>query len=276
MLGVKPDASAEEIKKAYRKLARQHHPDANAGDPAAERRFKEVGEAYGVLSDPEQRQQYDAVRAMARGGARFTAGGPNGAPGGFEDLLGGLFGATTGGGRRGGVRFTTQGGAEPNLDDIFGMFGTGSRADGRRRLSRGGPDPAGRGPGGGGHADLPAGPRGRVAQPARRRPAERAPHGDRQGAGRCPGRAEDPTARQGAPRRAGRRGRRPRGDRPRPAAPRVQPRRVGRAGHRARDLPRGRAGCRDRGPHHGRRHGPGDACPPEPRAVGPCGSRGGA
>ncbi|MGZ4626685.1 MAG: DnaJ C-terminal domain-containing protein [Kineosporiaceae bacterium] len=126
VLGVKPDASAEEIKKAYRKLARQHHPDANAGDPAAERRFKDVGEAYGVLSDPEQRQQYDAVRAMARGGARFTAGGPNGAPGGFEDLLGGLFGGTTGGGRRGGVRYTTQGGAEPNLEDIFGMFGTGA------------------------------------------------------------------------------------------------------------------------------------------------------
>ncbi|HVN12806.1 MAG TPA: DnaJ C-terminal domain-containing protein [Kineosporiaceae bacterium] len=125
VLGVKPDASAGEIKKAYRKLARQHHPDANAGDPASERRFKEVGEAYGVLSDPEQRQQYDAVRAMARGGARFTAGGPNGAPGGFEDLLGGLFGSTAGG-RRGGVRFTTAGGAQPDLEDIFGMFGTGA------------------------------------------------------------------------------------------------------------------------------------------------------
>ena len=56
VLGVKPEASADEIKKAYRKLARQHHPDANAGDAAAERRFKEIGEAYAVLSDPEQRQ----------------------------------------------------------------------------------------------------------------------------------------------------------------------------------------------------------------------------
>ena len=74
----RPGREPPTIKKAYRKLARQHHPDANAGDPAAEQRFKEVGEAYAVLSDAEQRQQYDAVRAMARGGARFTAGGPSG------------------------------------------------------------------------------------------------------------------------------------------------------------------------------------------------------
>jgi molecular chaperone DnaJ len=61
---------------------------------------------------------------MARGGARFTAGGPNGGPGGFEDLLGGLFGATAGG-RRGGVRFPPPGGGPaPNLEDIFGMFGS--------------------------------------------------------------------------------------------------------------------------------------------------------
>jgi molecular chaperone DnaJ len=124
VLGVDSDATADEVKKAYRKLARQHHPDANAGDPAAERRFKEIGEAYQVLSDPEQRQQYDAVRAMARGGARFTAGGPNGSPGGFEDLLGGLFGNTAGGAGRRNVRFTTApGGAGPNLEDLFGMFG---------------------------------------------------------------------------------------------------------------------------------------------------------
>jgi molecular chaperone DnaJ len=125
VLGVKPEASADDIKKAYRKLARQHHPDANSGDANAERRFKEIGEAYAVLSDSEQRQQYDAVRAMARGGARFSAGGPGGGPGGFEDLLGGLFGATGGGaGRPGNVRFTTTpGGAAPNLEDLFGMFG---------------------------------------------------------------------------------------------------------------------------------------------------------
>ena len=123
VLGVSPDASADEVKKAYRKLARQHHPDANSGDAASERRFKEVGEAYAVLSDPEQRQQYDAVRAMARGGARFTAGGPGGGAG-FEDLLGGLFGgAPAGAGGARNVRFTTGGGAGPNLEDLLGMFG---------------------------------------------------------------------------------------------------------------------------------------------------------
>jgi len=125
VLGVSPDASADQVKKAYRKLARQHHPDANAGDENAERRFKEVGEAYAVLSDPEQRQQYDAVRAMARGGARFTAGGPGGGAG-FENLLGGLFGgAPAGAGGRRNVRFTTSGGAGPNLEDLLGMFGSG-------------------------------------------------------------------------------------------------------------------------------------------------------
>lgn len=123
VLGVSKSASAEEIKKAYRKLARVHHPDANQGDAAAERRFKEIGEAYSVLSDPEQRKQYDAIRAMSRGGARFTAGAPGGGAG-FEDLLGGLFGQTGPGGPQ--VRFGTggAGGQQVNLDDLFGgIFG---------------------------------------------------------------------------------------------------------------------------------------------------------
>jgi molecular chaperone DnaJ len=130
VLGVPVDATQDAIKKAYRKLARQHHPDANAGNVASEKRFKEIGEAYGVLSDPEQRQQYDAVRAMSRGGARFTSGGTGGAQGGFEDLLGGLFGQTAGGGRGGNVRFTTAGSpgaggaGQVNLEDLFGgIFG---------------------------------------------------------------------------------------------------------------------------------------------------------
>lgn len=66
-LGVPKDADQAAIKKAYRKLARQMHPDHNPGDSSAEARFKEVGEAYSVLSDPEQRQQYDQLRAMAGG-----------------------------------------------------------------------------------------------------------------------------------------------------------------------------------------------------------------
>jgi molecular chaperone DnaJ len=108
-----------------------HHPDANAGDAAAERKFKEIGEAYAVLSDPEQRKQYDAVRAMTHGGARFTAGGPGGGAG-FEDLLGGMFGQ---GGRAGNVRYGTPGagpaGAQFDLDDLFGgIFGGPGTAPG--------------------------------------------------------------------------------------------------------------------------------------------------
>jgi len=127
VLGVPADASADTIKKAYRKLARKHHPDANAGDSASERRFKEIGEAYAVLSDTEQRQQYDAVRAMARGGARFTAGGPGGA-GGFEDVFGGLFGGPGGGN----VRFSTSGPGGPSLEDLLGGVFGGRSAGGFR------------------------------------------------------------------------------------------------------------------------------------------------
>src|SRR5690625_5520777 len=67
-LGVPKDADAADIKKAYRKLARTWHPDQNPGDAKAEQKFKEIGEAYAVLSDAEQRKQYDALRAMAGGG----------------------------------------------------------------------------------------------------------------------------------------------------------------------------------------------------------------
>src|SRR5665647_2276380 len=78
VLGVPADADAAAIKKAYRKLARKLHPDQKPGDKAAEKRFKEIGEAYAVLSSPEERKQYDAIRSMSHGGARFTSGGPGG------------------------------------------------------------------------------------------------------------------------------------------------------------------------------------------------------
>jgi molecular chaperone DnaJ len=94
-IGVSKTASAEEIKKAYRKLARQHHPDRNPGDKAAEEKFKEVQAAYDVLSDPEKRKQYDAYgngRGPGAGGFSF---------GDFEfgdlsDIFGGLFGSSRG------------------------------------------------------------------------------------------------------------------------------------------------------------------------------------
>lgn len=108
VLGVSKDVSDAELKKVYRKLARQYHPDSNSGDPRAESRFKEISEAYSVLSDPEMRAEYDQIRAMGSG-ARFTAGA--GAPGGFEDVFRG-FG---------------RGGNPADFDDLLGgLFGSGN------------------------------------------------------------------------------------------------------------------------------------------------------
>jgi len=124
ILGVSADADSAAIKKAYRKLARRLHPDQRPGDKAAEKRFKEIGEAYAVLSTPEDRKQYDAIRSMSHGGARFTSGGPGGGGAGFEDVFSNLFGG--GGGRGGNVRFSTGGGGagQPDLEDLLGgMFG---------------------------------------------------------------------------------------------------------------------------------------------------------
>jgi molecular chaperone DnaJ len=119
VLGVSKDVSDADLKKTYRKLARKYHPDSNPGDAAAEAKFKEISEANSVLSDPEQRKEYDAVRAMGSG-ARFTAPGGGGANGGFEDVFGDMFG---GGGGRQQYRYQQQGG---NYDDLLGgLFGGG-------------------------------------------------------------------------------------------------------------------------------------------------------
>jgi molecular chaperone DnaJ len=116
VLGVKKDVSPAELKKTYRKLARQFHPDSNPGDAKAEARFKEISEAYSVLSDAEQRAEYDQLRAMGSG-ARFTAGGAGAGAGGFEDVFGGMFGQ--GGGRR--TQYTNA-----DFGDVFGgLFGNG-------------------------------------------------------------------------------------------------------------------------------------------------------
>ncbi|MFL5922147.1 MAG: molecular chaperone DnaJ [Gaiellaceae bacterium] len=101
-LGIAKGASAEEIKKAYRKLARKYHPDANPGDASAEERFKEVQHAYDVLSDPEKRKQYDRFGSQ-NGRAGFGPGGVNFEGFDFADLgdLGDIFGGLFGGRGRG-------------------------------------------------------------------------------------------------------------------------------------------------------------------------------
>ena len=133
ILGVAKDVSDAELKKVYRKLARQYHPDSNPGDAKAEAKFKEISEAYSVLSDPAQRREYDQVRAMG-GGARFTGGAggqgfPGGFPGGtggFEDVFSNLFGG--GGGRGGFGGFGPQRGSDltmtTTLNFIDGVKGT--------------------------------------------------------------------------------------------------------------------------------------------------------
>ena len=124
VLGVKRDASKSDIQKAFRKLAAKYHPD-RGGDEA---KFKEIGEAYAVLSNDEDRKRYDAIRAMAGGGARFSAG--SGGTGGFEDLFGGFNGGGFGGGGHN-VRFQTSGmpGGGAGFEDILsGLFGGGGGA----------------------------------------------------------------------------------------------------------------------------------------------------
>ena len=91
ILGVTKGVSDADLKKAYRKLAKQNHPDLHPGDQAAESRFKDISEAYDVLSDATERKEYDAVRAMG-GGARFQAGGRGSQGGGFEDVFSNFFG----------------------------------------------------------------------------------------------------------------------------------------------------------------------------------------
>jgi molecular chaperone DnaJ len=116
VLGVSRSASDQELKRAYRALAQRYHPDKNQSDPAAEEKFKELGEAYSVLADPDQRQRYDR---FGHAGVSSGAGQTWGAPGfgGIEDILGDLFGfSDVFGGRPGGRRSAAQRGADLRYD----------------------------------------------------------------------------------------------------------------------------------------------------------------
>ena len=137
-LGVSSSATADEIKHAYRKLARANHPDANPDNPEAAEKFKQVAEAYDVLSDASERKNYDQFKAMMRSGGGFGRRGGAGFPGGFRSTHMGGPGAqefdisdTFGGSARG----ASQGGG---LGDIFGgVFNRGGGAGHTARPSRG-------------------------------------------------------------------------------------------------------------------------------------------
>ncbi len=130
VLGVSKDAKPEEIKKAFRRLARENHPDQNPGNAEAEKRFKAISEANSVLSDAKKRQEYDEQRSLFGSGFRFPGQGGAGRPGGFgapggpsmEDL------------------FRNATGGDANISDLFGnLFGgtTTRRAGGARNPRRG-------------------------------------------------------------------------------------------------------------------------------------------
>ena len=132
VLGVSKDVSEAELKKTYRKLSRKYHPDTNPGDAKAEAKFKEISEAYSVLSDSKERAEYDQMRAMGpgprfnpgSGGQSYSGGFPGGANmggAGFEDVFANLFGG-------GGFNRGPQRGADltmsTTLDFIDGVKGT--------------------------------------------------------------------------------------------------------------------------------------------------------
>ena len=126
ILGVPRSSTQAEIKKAFRKLARAHHPDRNPGDAAAERRFKDVNEANAVLSDPDKRKQYDTLGARwdqyQRGGGGRGAPDPFGAGGPFAGW--GARGTGGAGSQAGNVHyeFRTASGGDAGFSDFFRMF----------------------------------------------------------------------------------------------------------------------------------------------------------
>lgn len=132
ILGVAKTASEDDIKKAYRKLAKKYHPDVNKGNKEAENKFKEISEAYAVLADQEKREQYDRLGKEA-----FSAGGPGGPFGGFDfsDFMAGARGTGRRGAAGAGGRRTTV-----DFSDIFGDLFGGSAGGGFEQQPMGGSD----------------------------------------------------------------------------------------------------------------------------------------
>ncbi len=126
LLGVGRQASAEDIRKAYRKLAKEHHPDRNQGDKAAEEKFKAVSAAFDIVGDPEKRRRFDAGEIDAEGNERVMRGGPFSGGGAYA------------GAEAGGFRGRTQNGGPDlggfdDLSDIFGDFFGNQQRAGRRQ-----------------------------------------------------------------------------------------------------------------------------------------------
>ncbi len=129
VLGVSRGASDADIKSAYRKLAKQYHPDKNAGDEKAAEKFKDIGEAYAVLNDPEKRKVYDQFGHTGHVPPGYEGGFQGGDFGGFDgsqfsDFFQGLFGQAGPGGRGGaGGGFRSPGGQQINIEDLLGGLG---------------------------------------------------------------------------------------------------------------------------------------------------------
>ena len=180
ILGVPRSASQADVKKAFRKLARAHHPDRNPGDKAAEKRFKDVNEANAVLSDPEKRKQYDTLGAnwdqfQGAGGGRGGADpfGPGGPFAGF----GGGGGAGGAGGTR--YEFRTAGAGDAGFSDFFRMFFTGAAAGAQAGRATSGGGARGQAGGGTSFADV-------LSEMGRSGSGPGAPGASRRGAGAAP------------------------------------------------------------------------------------------
>ncbi|MCB9511786.1 MAG: J domain-containing protein [Deferribacteres bacterium] len=134
VLGVSENASAEEIKKAYKKLAKQYHPDKNRGNKAAEDHFKEISEAHSVLGNSEKRAKYDQLRKMGAGTYNFAGEGIS-----WDDIfakMGSGFGTGAG---SGGFHFSNAGN-DFSLDELFGSFFGGPDHTARQRAHGKGSD----------------------------------------------------------------------------------------------------------------------------------------